>query len=89
MEIISDLKQRHLSGWTAALRELKPADIDKITNLPEVEFDGVTVKAAIKAGWVEGVTDPAVVDDMRGGDVAKLSNKIWKAFNEARHIDPN
>ena len=89
MEMISDLRQKHLAGWTKALRELKPDDMKAITELPEVEFDGVTVKAAIMAGWFVDVDKPEAVDDMRGGDIHKLANEIWKAFNEARRIDPN
>lgn len=89
MEMITDLRQKHLAGWTKALRDLKPEDVDAITELPEVEFDGVTVKAAIVAGWFIGVDDPEIVGDMKGGDINKLAGEIWKAFNDSRRIDPN
>ena len=89
MEIIADLRQRHLAGWTKALRELKPPEMGNITDLPEVEFEGVSVMAAIKAGWFDGVSDAGIVDDMRGGEVKKLSEAVWAAFREARQIDPN
>ena len=89
MKVISDLRQKHLAGWTKALRELKPENVGVVTELPEVEFDGVTVKAAIVAGWVEGVDDPTVVDDMKGGEVSKFAAEVWKSFKEARQIDPN
>ena len=89
MTLIDDLRQRHLTAWTRALREMKPADVENIQNLPEIEFDDVTVKAAIKAGWFEHATDPTLVDDMKAGEVNKLSGEVWKAFNEARRIDPN
>lgn len=89
MEMITDLRQKHLAGWTKALRDLKPESMKVITELPEVEFDGVTVKAAIMAGWFVDVDKPEVVDDMKGGDINKLSGEIWQAFNEARKPDPN
>jgi hypothetical protein len=89
MKLTDDLRQRHLTAWTRALREFKPADVENIQNLPEIEFDDVSVKAAIKAGWFEDATDPATVDDMKAGEVNKLSGAIWKAFNAARRIDPN
>ena len=89
MEIISDLRQRHLAGWTKAMRELKPPEMENTTDLPEVEFQGVSVKAAITAGWFDGVTDAGIVDDMKGGEVKKLSAEVWAAFREARRIDPN
>lgn len=88
MELNTDLRQRHLSGWTKAIRALKPDDVEVITELPEIEFDDVTVKAAVMAGWFVDVDDPDIVDDMKGGEVSRLSTDIWKAFNEARRIDP-
>jgi hypothetical protein len=89
MEMITDLRQRHLSAWTREIRNLKPEEMKSVAELPEVEFDEVTVKAAIKAGWFSDVDNPDKVDDMRGGDVNKLASEIWKAFNAARRIDPN
>ena len=89
MEMITDLRQKHLAGWTKALRELKPDDMKAITELPEVEFDGVTVKAAIMAGWFADIEKPEAVDDMKASAISKLSGEIWKAFNEARKPDPN
>lgn len=89
MVIRDDLRQKHLEAWTRALREFKPDDVDQVANLPEVELDGVTVRSAIRAGWIADVDDPDVVGDMRGGDIARLSADIWKAFNEARRVDPN
>lgn len=88
MKMVSDLRQKHLAGWTKALREIKPPDVETITRLPEVEFEGASVKAAIMAGWFD-VDDPDIVDDMKGGECAKLSKTIWEAFREARRIDPN
>ena len=89
MKIISDLKQRHLVAWTKEIRKQKPDDVENITQLPEIEFDDIGVKAAIVAGWFDGVNDPDVVDEMKGGEVSKLSAEVWKAFREARQIDPN
>ena len=89
MQIIADLRQRHLAGWTKALREFKPEDLERATQLPQVEYDGFSVKAAIKSGWFDGVTDIGIVDDMKGGEVNKLANEIFEAFQKARQIDPN
>lgn len=89
MELVSDLRQKHLSGWTKAIRALKPPEVDNIVNLPDAEFHEVGIKAAIKAGWVVGVTDAAIVDEMKYPEVVKLSAAVWEAFNKARQIDPN
>lgn len=90
MRIIPDLRQRHLSAWTRALRELKPDGVEDVKQLPLVEFDDVTVRAAIAAGWIEGVSDPDAVGDMYGHEVDALSTEIWQRFNDARRPpDPN
>lgn len=89
MKMISDFRQRHLSAWTRGIRELKPKDIDAITELPDIEFNEVSVKAAISAGWFSDVSDPDIVDDMRYPEVEKAAGEVWKAFNEARKPDPN
>ena len=89
MEIITDLRQRHLVAWTKEIRSLKPDEVENITQLPEIEFDDIGVKAAISAGWFVGMTDPSIVDDMKGGEVSKLSLSVWTAFREAKAIDPN
>ena len=89
MKMITDFRQRHLSAWTRSIRELKPKDIDAITELPDIEFSEITVKAAVMAGWFSDVSDPGVVDDMRSPEVTKLAGEVWKAFNEARKPDPN
>lgn len=89
MKLIGDLRQRHLSSWTKALRELKPADIDKITDLPEIEFDEASVKAAVMAGWFSDETDPESVGDLKNPEVSQLAADVWKAFNKARQPDPN
>lgn len=89
MEMIKDLRQKHLSGWTKALRELKPAEIESVRQLPDVEFEGISVQAAIKAGWFVDVSKPEIVDDMKSGEVSALSKAVWQAYKDARQIDPN
>ena len=89
MELRSDLRQRHIEGWTAALRALKPDDVEQIARLPNAEFYGVSVRAAIRAGWFGDDADEDAVGDMLPAEVAELSAQVWEAFEDATNVDPN
>ena len=89
MEIRDDLRQRHIEGWTAALRALKPEDTEAVHRLPLAEFYGVSVRAAIRAGWFGDDADPDDVGDMMPRDVQELSEQVWAAFEEATTVAPN
>lgn len=90
---IRELKQRHLEAWTAALRAERPADIDKLSDLPLVEYYGVAVRAAVKADWYVGDDAPEnpaeFVGDLTYQETRRLGREAWQAFDEATKIDPN
>ena len=63
--------------------------IPDASKTPGPVYDGETLRAAIKAGWIADMMDAGVVDSMKPGKVAGLSNAIWKEYNRAREIDPS
>ena len=86
-----EFRQKHISGWTRALRQLKPDDISDERELPLPEYYETAVKAAVKAGWFEDADDPTTVEDMRPGEVNKLGRQVWNLFQEFQNAgaDPN
>ena len=92
MKLKAELKQRELQAWTAAIRDEKPEDVTAVGSLPLPEFYGVTVRAAIRAGWFDGVDskDAASVEgDLTYRECKKHADAIWKLYNSLTADDPN
>lgn len=83
--IISDLRQRHLEGYTRAIRDFRPPnwDGDDITNLPLPEYCGISVRAAVKAGWFGDSVTPDDVGELTGHETITLAGDILDAYNAA------
>lgn len=82
MKLIKDLRQRHLEDFETHFNAVGPQK-------GRSTIAGLTVRAAIQAGWF---ADPVTVDavgDMTGAEVEALSLSVDKVYMEARHIDPN
>ena len=89
MEIITDLRQRHLAAWSRSIRELKPDGFDKIKDVLDDEFYLMTTTAAIRAGLVLDVDDESLAGELTRAESIKLTEAAWKAVSDARSIDPN
>lgn len=81
MNIIKDLRQRHLEAWEDAYFRL--SDGKKGMN----SDNGAVVRAAVEAGWLDG--DPGDVGEMKPAGVIALAKKINNAYTEATTLDPN
>lgn len=84
MDIISDLRQRHIEAFADALA-MRVGDNDP----PVARYRGEIVRAAITAGWIADTDDPAIVDDMHPRDVAALAERIAHTFNDLTSVPPN
>lgn len=84
MEFVSLITQGHIEDFEDYFPE-------ETHTLSAGKSDGEMVRAAIKAGWFEGITEKEVkkVRDYAPKDVAKLAREIAAKYNEARTIDPN
>lgn len=82
MEIKRDLRQRDIDAYFPLLREIPVAE------LSAPEYAGQIVRAAAKVGMIPGLT-PEQVDDMKPGEVVRLSKKINEAVAEALTIPPD
>lgn len=91
---LQPLKQRHLEAYTRALRGMKPEGIDSVLRLPQVEVNGLAVRAALEAGWFVGDDIPdnplEWVGDQSFATIEKHASAVWEAWAEATNInDPN
>lgn len=82
MEIIRDLRQRHIDAYFPQLREV-PTE-----KLSAPEYAGVIVRAAATVGIIEGLR-PEDVDDLKPGMVIKLAGQINEAVAEALTVPPD
>lgn len=82
MEVKRDLRQRDIDAFFPLLRGVSAAD------LSAPEYAGQIVRAAAKVGMIPGLT-PESVDDMKPGEVVKLSKQINEAVAEALTIPPD
>lgn len=76
-ELKSRLSSGMLADFSAALRELRPANFDGNPYvLPDEEFVFIALRAARKADWYETakaeITDKALVEQMREMDYPEL-----------------
>jgi hypothetical protein len=85
MKLKKTVNQRQLEDFEDALN--RDGRFDELTGLSKISGRGL--RAAIEAGWIEGVDDPAVVDGMSGGEVRKIFQEVNKFYAEATAIDPN
>lgn len=82
MNLNKDLRQRHLE------------DFEKHFNAPGPQkgrstIAGLTVRAAIQAGWFADAVTVDAVGDMTGAEVDKLALAVDEVYMEAKRIDPN
>lgn len=84
MEFVSKLTQGHIEDFEDNFPE-------ETKTLSAGKSDGELVRAAIKAGWFDGMSEKDVkkVRDMSPKEVAKLAREIAAKYNEVRTIDPN
>ena len=80
MKLFDDLRQRHLEAFE---EEYLNAESKKGRNTD----NGAIVRAAQKAGWVDG--DIGDVGDMIPRDVIKLARQINQRYTELTTLDPN
>ena len=81
IEVIKDLRQRHLEAWEAEYFRLTDDKKGRHTD------NGATVRAAAKAGWLSD--DVGDVGDMKPAEVIALAKKINERYVEVTTIDPN
>ena len=88
---VDDFRQKHVSGWSKAVRSMRPTGIERESDLPLPEYYEIAVKAAVKSGWFSDLDDMAAVDEMKPGEVNKLGKQVWKLYGEfqAAGSDPN
>jgi hypothetical protein len=82
IEIISDLRQRHLEAFEDALGEGGIANLAKVRG---ATGNGMICRAALDAGWIKDVD----VGELHGGDAQKLATAVFDAYRAATAIDPN
>jgi len=85
MKLKKKVTQRQLEDFEEALN--RDGRFDELVGLSKISGRGL--RSAIEAGWFDGVDDPAVVDDMTGGEVRKLFQQVNQFYAEATTIDPN
>jgi len=81
MEILKDLRQRHIDAYFPLVREIA----DKLS---APEFAGQIVRAAATVGIISGLT-ATEVDDLKPGAVVKLAKQVNEAVSEALTIPPD
>ena len=74
MEIIKDLRQRHVEAWSQAYRDQFTGTI--------AAHHGANCRAAIDAGILQGVSHEEV-GNMYAGEVAELSEQISELIIKA------
>jgi hypothetical protein len=86
MEVkIVDLKQRHIEAFVKEM----PVGKDAL-NLAIPLYQGMTVRAACKAGWfIEPLIKSEDVDDMPPSQVRELFTAVIEAYNAATAILPS
>ena len=82
MEILKDLRQRHIDAYFPLMRDV-PTD-----KLSAPEYAGQVVRAAARVGIITGLTAEEV-DDLKPGMVVKLAKQISEAITEALTIPPD
>ena len=84
MEILRDLRQRHIDAYFPLLRAYGvPAE-----QLSSPEYSGRVVRCAATCGIVTGITAEEV-DDMLPGLVIKIAKQVNEAVAEALTIPPD
>jgi len=78
-----DITQGQLEQWAAFFTDTQKWSAH--TSL----YHGAIVRGAIKAGWIEGLEDPAVVSDWTPKETKALALQIDKRYEEMTTIDPN
>lgn len=79
INVIDDLRQRHLEAWEAEYFRLMEGKRGRNTD------NGAVIRAAVKAGWLDG--DPGNVGEMNPKDVVILAEKINGAYSDATTLD--
>ena len=72
-------------------REGRPADVD-LLELSITEYNGVAVRAAIRAGWYPDVPPEQaaeMVRDMTYQAVAAAAKQVWSRYRDCTSVDPN
>jgi len=90
---ITDLRQRHLEKWLTEMEGERPDIIENVKTIPDIVFNGVAIRSAIKAGWfgdvlVAGEVE-TLVGDLSFAEAKRLGNEVWSAYKAATTIDPN
>ena len=83
MELISDLRQRHLEAWEKSFNELRGDDKGAS------RYYGAVVRAAINAGWFRDPVPVDDVDEMTPRQVRAYARAVDTAYTEATTLDPN
>jgi hypothetical protein len=81
---LSDLRQRDVEVYYRALREIAAEMGASLGMLMAPEYNGIVVRAAVRAGWLEG--GPGDVADMTPRVVKELATEINKAIADAYEI---
>lgn len=83
---VVDLRQRHLVAWNIEIKRLQPEEWEERTELPMAVYIDVFIKACIRAGWLEGVTEDDV-DDMTYAQAYELYEMLATEMNERTALE--
>lgn len=84
-KVITDLRQRHSEAWADEFEPMKEQETPRV----DVQLAGQNVRAAIKAGIVEGLTFDEL-GDMTTQEVHELSVEITAlVMPTLRVVDPS
>ena len=81
--IKSDIRQGQLEEWARAFTAFPKWENHSVL------YHGAIVRAAISAGWIEGIEDPDVVTGWTGVEVRTLAKAVDERYTELTTIDPN
>jgi len=81
MEILRDLRQRHIDAYFPLLRDITD-------QLSSPEYAGRVVRAAAAVGIISGLA-PEDVDELHPGLTIKLAKQVNEAVAEALTIPPD
>lgn len=88
---VDELRQGHIEDWSRYVREDRPKDVG-LVQLSITEYNGVAVRAAIRAGWFPDVPPEQAVETVRNMThqaVAAAGKKVWELYRAVVDIDPN
>ena len=86
---LDDLRQRDVEAYYKALRTLAREMGDASPSmLLGPEYNGAAVRAAVRAGWIDGVTEDGVAD-MHPARVTALASEIGDLVGKAYEVPKN